>query len=153
MKIFLYVRLHLKTIPWKFCIPNPKNYLVIYPQSFRNVCLQTYRNNRIRQKVAYFLRKIQTLWVNNSRILRIKNAKFSGFCFYMNTNVREIFKPALVYLKQMLCYTTIFSEYYRLLAPEAAVQNVLCKILLYRKTLVSESFCSKVTGLNYISLH
>ena len=24
---------------------------------------------------------------NNSRILRIKNAKFSGYCFYMNTNI------------------------------------------------------------------
>ena len=25
--------------------------------------------------------------VNNSIILRIKNAKFSGHCFYMNTNI------------------------------------------------------------------
>ena len=34
------------------------------------------------KKLAYFLRKIQTLLVNNSRILRIKNEKFSGY--YMN---------------------------------------------------------------------
>ena len=29
--------------------------------------------------------KVQTLRVNNSKILRIQNAKFSGYCFYMNT--------------------------------------------------------------------
>ena len=51
----------------------------------RNVCLQTYRDNWIRQKVAYFLRKMQSLGVNNSRILRIQNEKFSGYHFYMNT--------------------------------------------------------------------
>ena len=53
----------------------------------RNDCLQIYRNNRIRSKVAYFLRKIQTLRVNNSRILTIKNAKFSGHYFCMNLNI------------------------------------------------------------------
>ena len=53
----------------------------------QNICLQTYRNNRIRCKVAYLLRKIQTLRVNNSRILGIENAKLSGYCFYMNTNI------------------------------------------------------------------
>ena len=30
-------------------------------------------------KVAYFLRKIQTSLIDNLRILRTKNAKFSGF--------------------------------------------------------------------------
>ena len=33
------------------------------------------------KKIAYFLRNLQTSRVNNSRILRIKNAKFSGYCF------------------------------------------------------------------------
>ena len=33
----------------------------------------------------------------NLRILRIKNAKFAGYCFYINTN-RAYFKSALVYL-------------------------------------------------------
>ena len=39
------------------------------------------------KKFAYFLRNLQTLRTNNSRIPRIKNAKFSGYCFYMNTNI------------------------------------------------------------------
>ena len=50
-------------------------------------CLQTFRSNRICLKLAYFLRKLQTLRGNNSRIIRIKNAKFSRYCFHMNTNI------------------------------------------------------------------
>ena len=38
-------------------------------------------------KLAYFLRNLQNSLTNNSRILRIKNAKFSGCCFYINTNL------------------------------------------------------------------
>ena len=26
-------------------------------------------------------------WANNSRNFKTKNAKFSGYCFYMNTNI------------------------------------------------------------------
>ena len=51
------------------------------------VCLQTFRSNRTCYKLAYFLRNLQTSRANNSRILTIKNAKFSGYCFYINTNL------------------------------------------------------------------
>ena len=43
----------------------------------RNVCLKTYRNNRVSYKTAYFSCNIQILRVNNSGILKIKNAKFN----------------------------------------------------------------------------
>ena len=44
-------------------------------------------------KLAYLkLKNLQTLRENNSRIVRIKDAKFSGFCFYMNTNLWGDFK-------------------------------------------------------------
>ena len=39
------------------------------------------------KKLAYFLRNLQTSWTNNSRILRIKNVEFSGYCCYVNTNI------------------------------------------------------------------
>ena len=42
------------------------------------------------QKLAYFLWKI--LRVNNSRILTIKNAKFSEYYVYMNLNIWENFQ-------------------------------------------------------------
>ena len=38
-------------------------------------------------KLVYYLRNLQTSRENNSRILRIKNAKFPGIVFYMNTNI------------------------------------------------------------------
>ena len=34
-----------------------------------------------------FKKNLQNSRANNSRILRIKNAKYSGNCFYMNTNI------------------------------------------------------------------
>ena len=57
-----------------------------------NICLQTHRYNRIPYKLAYFLRKIQTSWIN-PRILRIKNVlKFLEYCFYMNPNIQWNFQ-------------------------------------------------------------
>ena len=38
-------------------------------------------------RVFRFTHYLQTSRANNSRILMIKNANFSGYCFYMNTNV------------------------------------------------------------------
>ena len=52
-----------------------------------NACSQTYRNNRTCNKVAYFFRIMQTSRVNNSKILGIKNVKFSRNCFDKNPNI------------------------------------------------------------------
>ena len=38
-------------------------------------------------KLGYFLKNLQTSQANNSRILRIKNATFLGYGFYMNANI------------------------------------------------------------------
>ena len=43
-------------------------------------------------KANYILRKTQTSMGKNLRILRIKNAKFSGYCFYMNPNIQWNFQ-------------------------------------------------------------
>ena len=40
--------------------------------------------------MAYFLRNLQTSRVNKWRVFKIKNAKFSGYCFYMNTNITDL---------------------------------------------------------------
>ena len=44
------------------------------------------------KKLAYFLKNLQTSRANNSRILSIKNAKFSGYCFYININTYRDFQ-------------------------------------------------------------
>ena len=43
-------------------------------------------------KLVYFLRNLQTSRVNNLRILRIKNAKSLGYCFYTDTNIWRNFQ-------------------------------------------------------------
>ena len=50
-------------------------------------CLFTNIQKQQNMKGAYFLRKSQTSRVNNSRILRIKNARFSEYYFYLNPNI------------------------------------------------------------------
>ena len=46
----------------------------------------------IKKKLAYFSRKIQSLQVSNSKILRIKNVKFPEYYFCMNKNVKGDFQ-------------------------------------------------------------
>ena len=87
MKIWQYLRLHMKIIRWRFHIKTPFTFWDMRTWDMWKVCLQTFRNNRICWKLAYFLRNLQTSRANNSRILGTKNAKFSGYCFYMNTNI------------------------------------------------------------------
>ena len=50
-----------------------------------------YKQTETIRKLAYFLRKIQFLRMNNPTILIIKNAKFSGYYFYMNLNIKGDF--------------------------------------------------------------
>ena len=38
-------------------------------------------------KISLLFRNLQTSRTNNSRIRSNKNAKFSGYCFYLNTNI------------------------------------------------------------------
>ena len=79
----VWQRFHIKTpfTIWKMCTW----YMWI-------ACLQTFRSNRICWKLAYFLRNLQTSRTNNLRILMIKHAKFSGFCFYRKANIYEDFQ-------------------------------------------------------------
>ena len=85
LKICRYVRLYIKTICWI-------TFWVIRTRDMWKVCLQTFRKNRICWKLAYFLRTLRTSRANNSRILRIKNMKLSGYCFYINTNTQGDFQ-------------------------------------------------------------
>ena len=92
MKICQYLRLHMKMICWRFYIKTPFTFWDMCTWDMRKVCIKTFRNNRICYKLAYFLRKMPTSQVNNSRTLRIKNAKFLGYCFDMNTNILRDFQ-------------------------------------------------------------
>ena len=48
-------------------------------------------------KISLFFEKeskrhLQTSRANNSKTLKIENVKFSGYCFYMNTNIQKDFQ-------------------------------------------------------------
>ena len=43
-------------------------------------------------KISLLLKNMQISQINNSRILRIKNAKFSGYFFYMISNIQRDFQ-------------------------------------------------------------
>ena len=66
-------------------------------------------------KLVYFLRKIQTLRVNNSRILTIKNAKLSGYYFYMSLNRMRDFQIRISVPLIPLMYVTMFRQKFNLL--------------------------------------
>ena len=55
--------------------------LMLFLCRFEN--LPMYSCSYENKKKYYFLRKIQTFLQNNSITFRIKNAKFSGYYFYM----------------------------------------------------------------------
>ena len=127
MKILQYVRLCIKIVSRRLRIITPFTLWDMRTLDLRNVCLQTYRNNRMRQKVAYFLRKIHTLPVNNSGILRIQNAKFSEYHFYMNADKWRDFQicisvPSLEELVKLFC-----SNYWQNPQVTARLPEVFCK--------------------------
>ena len=99
MRICQYLRPCIKMICSRFHIKTP--FWDMCTWDMWKACLQTYRSNRIYEKLAYFLRNSQISRTNSPWILRIKNAKFSGCCFIWTQT--QIFKYALVYL----LYTTI----------------------------------------------
>ena len=47
------------------------------------------------KKLTYFLKNLQTSREDNLRILGIKKEKLSGYCFYMNTNVKGNFQVCI----------------------------------------------------------
>ena len=59
-------------------------------------------------KLLNFLRNLQTSQANNSIILRIKNAKFSGYCYYMNPNLHYcIFKCSQIFVSYRKIFTSV----------------------------------------------
>ena len=91
-QICQHLRLQMKIMCRKFHIKTPFTFWEIRTWDMWKVCLQTFRNNRIRKKLAYFLRNLQTSRINNLRIPRVKKTKFSGYCFYMNTKISGDFQ-------------------------------------------------------------
>ena len=55
-------------------------------------------------KISLLFKNLQTTRANNSRILTIKNAKFSCYCFYMKTYIQEDFQ---ICISVPLCFHVV----------------------------------------------
>ena len=79
------------------------------------------------------LRNLQTSQVNNSRILRMKKAKFSGYYFYMNTNTYWV--PGSIFMKIINLYDCLSVCLYVLCTNTymymCIYKYVLCIIYMY----------------------
>ena len=103
-----YLCLHVK-MRWSRChIKAPFTFWDTRTWDMWNVCVQTFRNNRICYKLAYSLKNLQTSKVNNLRIHRIKSPKISDIVFIWTQTYREIFKFTLVYLYCMYLSSYLF---------------------------------------------
>ena len=80
---------------WKYYVEDfPLKHLLLF-----EICLRqtrekfVYKHSEIEcLKLACFLKNLQTSRANNSRIVRIHNAKFWEYCFYMNSNMKRDFQ-------------------------------------------------------------
>ena len=81
-----YLRLHMKIIH----IKTPFTFRDMRTWDMWKVCFHSETIECL--NLAYFLRILQTSRAYNSSILRINNAKFSEYFFYMNTNIQRDFQ-------------------------------------------------------------
>ena len=71
----------------------------------------------------------QTLWIYNSRIPRIKNAEFSGYYFYVNTNIYGDFQICIS-VTSSLFYSYYFGRCSSELAQHVPLVEGLLLILI-----------------------
>ena len=84
MKTLQYIRLHKKNSTTQISHYNTFHFLRYVHFSYAKYLFGNIQKQQNTLKSSLLLRKIQTLRVNNSRILRIQNTKFSRYFFYMN---------------------------------------------------------------------
>ena len=80
---------------WKYVEDFTINNLLVFEIYAREICEKfVYKHSETIKyvKLAYFLRNLQNSRANNSRTFNIKNAKFSGYCFHLNTNISGDFQ-------------------------------------------------------------
>ena len=99
MKTCYYLRLHMKITYWRLRIKTPFTFWDTRKWDMRKVCLQAFRNNGIREKLAYFSKNLQILRASNSRIPRVKNGiNFTELFLYEHKHIGRYIKSALVYI-------------------------------------------------------
>ena len=87
-----YFRFNMKIMSQNISYKNTSYFLRYAHVRYEKSLSTNIQKRQNMLKISLLFKKFTKSRANNSRTLRIKNAKFSGYCFYMNTNVTEIFK-------------------------------------------------------------
>ena len=109
-------------------------YLLSYVHPRYMKCLFTNMHEQQNMlKVAYFLRKRKTSRVNNSRLRWIKNAKLSGYCFYMNRNIQWNFQicisvPLRTLIKKDWRFKYVISKLSKMASTKGTYGTVIKKL-------------------------
>ena len=117
----------------------------------RNVCLQTYSNYRVSQNSLLFKKKTNFTG-NNSRILRIKNARFSEYYFCINYNLLGDFQICISVpwtksklIKVLWSYKLMWHyKYFAILESKVKVDETYMKMSDYENSLFQYSLHSTV---------
>ena len=102
-------------------------------------------------KISLLFKKIQTLRLNNSRILTIKNAKFSGYHFYINLNIYADFQICIsvpLSIDKMTKCTDVLGMQTLTQNRWATCHDVITKEMAYRSSR-PEVFHKKVALRNF----
>ena len=89
-------------------------------------CLKLYRNIRICSKVVNFLSKVQTAWVNKSRIMWIGNAKFK-LRYHRSDEIHHFGWKNLIVtdsLPKVCCQSILINSSHSMLSPSFSMKSV-----------------------------
>ena len=77
----------MKTVCWRFHIKTRFTFWDMRKGRYVKSLLTNIQKQENMLKISLPFKNLQTSRTNNSRIFRINNAKFEGYCFNMNTNI------------------------------------------------------------------
>ena len=84
--VHVYVRIHVKTIPWKFRILNPKNSRVMYPT------IANFSKSRLIFNIFYCFWMLANKLFTHLTCAHLFNVKSSTYYFYMTTKTLADFQ-------------------------------------------------------------
>ena len=129
MKIFLYVCVHIKTIPWRFRILNLKNFWIICPWSFAN-----FLKSRLIFNIYYFWMltfHISHVRAHVSQSKRCFNVKSSTYYFPMKTKILADFQIFISVPFMSSLSTSAFKAIRSLSTGKLDTSNSFVKALYY----------------------
>ena len=100
MKICHYHTFNIKIIYWRFHIKSCFTFWDIRTWDMSKVCLQTFRNNRVCSKLAYFLRNLLNSWKILWEFMGFRIWNFQSIFFIWTQTQYRDYQICIVYLSR-----------------------------------------------------